>query len=98
MENNSNKKFITPNGYIALKVNLLGNYKEKRVVEGVVTAKVRFLVGCEDKDDAIDSIQELFDDHYDEIVNNSFLRDGITSLVCEVTDVGDNLVVNSEPN
>jgi len=94
MENSSNEKIITPNGYTALRVNLMGDYKEKRVVEGVVTAKVRFLVGCEDKKDAIGSIQELFDDHYDEIVNNSFLRDGITSLVCEVTDVGENLVVN----
>lgn len=95
MDNNVNEAVITPNGYTALRVNLLGDYKEKRVVEGVVTAKVRFLVGCEDKNDAIDTVKELFDDHYDEIVNNSFLREGITSLVCEVADVGENLVVNS---
>lgn len=95
MDNNTNEAVVTPNGFTALRVNLLGEYKEKRVVEGVVTAKVRFLVGCEDKNDAIDTVKELFDDHYDEIVNNSFLRGGITSLVCEVTDVGENLVVNS---
>ena len=95
MENSSNEKIITPNGYTALRVNLMGDYNEKRVVEGVVTAKVRFLVGCEDKDDAIDSIQLLFDDHYDDIINNSFLRDGIISMDCKVTDVGENLVVNS---
>lgn len=95
MDNNTNEAVVTPNGFTALRVNLLGEYKEKRVVEGVITAKVRFLVGCEDKNDAIDTVKELFDDHYDEIVNNSFLREGITSLVCEVTDVGENLVVNS---
>jgi hypothetical protein len=78
----------------AIRVNLLGSYKEKRIVEGVVTAKVRFLVGCENAKDATDSIKELFDDHYDEIVNNSFLRDGIASLECKVMDVGENLVVN----
>lgn len=88
-ENGSNEKIVTPNGYAALRVNLMGDHRERRVVEGVVTAKVRFLVGCEDKDDAVDSIRELFDDHYDEIVDSSFLRDGITSLVCEVADVGE---------
>ena len=95
MDNNTEEAVITPNGYTAIRVNLMGDYKEKRVVEGVVTAKVRFLVGCEDKNDAKDTIKELFDDHYDEIVNNSFLREGITSLVCEVADVGENLVVNT---
>lgn len=95
MEGSSGEKIITPNGCTALRVNLMGDYAEKRVVEGVVTAKVRFLVGCDDKEDAIDSIRSLFDDHYDDIVNNSFLRDGITSMVCEVTDVGEDLVVNS---
>ena len=95
MNNETTENIVTPNGYTAIRVNLLSSYKEKRVVEGVVTAKVRFLVGCEDKEDAIDSIKELIDDHYDEIVNNSFLRDGITSLDCKVTDVGENLVVNS---
>ena len=95
MDNNVNEAVITPNGYTAIRVNLMGDYKEKRVVGGVVIAKVRFLVGCEDKNDAIDTVKELFDDHYDEIVNNSFLREGITSLVCEVTDIGKNLVVNS---
>lgn len=95
MGNSSNEKIITPNGCTALKVNLFGSYKEKRIVEGVVTARVRFLVGCQDKNDAVDSVKELFDDHYDEIANSSYLRDGITSLVCEVVDVGGNLVVNS---
>lgn len=92
MENSTDEKVTTPNGYTALRVNLLGDYREKRVVEGTVTAKVRFLVGCADKEDAADSVQELFDDHYDEIVRNSFLRDGITSLECKVTAVGENLV------
>lgn len=95
MSKKTSQGIMTPNGYKALRVNLLGNYDEKRVVEGVVTAKVRFLVGCKDKEDAIDSINELFDDHYEDIVDNSFLRDGITSLVCKVTKVGENLVVNS---
>ena len=92
MDNNTNETITTPNGFTALRVNLLGDYKEKRIVEGVVTAKVRFLVGCESKEDAVDSIQELFDDHYDDIVGNSFLRDGITSMVCEVTEAGENLI------
>lgn len=96
MDKKKTESVLTPNGYTAIVVNCMsGDYTEKRVVEGVVTAKVRFLVGCENKEDAIDSIQELFDDHYDDIVDNSFFRGGITSLVCSVTDVGENLVVNS---
>jgi len=47
------------------------------------TVQAEFTVGGVDDEDRIDSVKEMFEDHYDDIVKNSFLRDAITSMVLD---------------
>lgn len=59
----------------------LNTYGQKtKVVKAKVVMELEFLVGGEDDQDRMDAVAELFDDHYDEIADHSFLRDSLTGL------------------
>ena len=67
-----------------IELNTMDGSPVKRVT-ATITVKVEFNVGGEDDDDRVDSVIELFSDHYDEIADNCFLRNGITSM--QLTEV-----------
>lgn len=62
----------------------------KKVVTAKIVMEVEFVVGGESDEDRLDSVNELFEDHYDEIADNSFLKDSIVSMTLrDVKVVGD---------
>jgi hypothetical protein len=61
------------------------NGAPRRKVKLTVQVEMIFDVGGTDDEDRIDSVREAFDDHYDEMVNNSFWRGAITNM--EVEDI-----------
>ena len=63
------------------------NGQKKKVVKATIQMEVEFVVGGEDDADRMDSVQELFNDHYDEIADNAFLKDGITSMFIDNLEV-----------
>lgn len=67
-----------------IELNCMSGMKRK-VVRMTIVTEVDLLVGGEDDSDRIDSVVEMFDDHYDEVVNNSFFRAGVSSM--ELTKV-----------
>lgn len=61
---------------------------ETEVIRAKLEAVVEFRVGGESHEDRVDSVSMLLDDHYEDIVKNSFLGGGITSLTTEILDQG----------
>jgi hypothetical protein len=62
-----------------MRINTLDGSKTATVVARY-TLQAEFTVGGVDDEDRIDSVKEMFDDHYDDIVENPFLGDSITSM------------------
>ena len=69
-------------------INTMDGSPVKTVVARYVV-EAKFKVGGTDDEDRMDSVRMLFEDHYDEIVNNSFLRDSITSLLLDSVKIED---------
>lgn len=61
---------------------ILGDPSEKIKVK--ITAEVEFYVGGKDHEDRVDSVKQLLDDHYDDIIANSYFREGIVSMTTEI--------------
>ena len=67
-----------------IELNTTDGSPVKRVT-ATITITVDFNVGGKDDDDRVDSVIELFDDHYDDIADNCFLRNGLASM--QLTEV-----------
>lgn len=62
---------------------------ESEVVRVMVTTEVTLRVGGESRKDRIDSVRELLEDHYDDIVESEFFSHGITGLTTEILAPGE---------
>lgn len=67
-------------------VNTMDGKKIKTVAAKIVL-HAEFEVGGTDDSDRIDSVMELFKDHRDDIVDNSFLRNAITSADIQSVEI-----------
>ena len=63
-------------------VNCLSGEK-RRVVRAKITVGLQFLVGGTDDTDREDSVREALNDHYEDMVSQSFWRDAIVDMDIE---------------
>lgn len=59
------------------------NGDARKVVEARIAVTLQFLVGAADDEDREDSIREVLNDHYDDMVGQSFWRDAIVGMSIE---------------
>ena len=60
-------------------VNCLSGEK-RRVVKARIAIDLQFLVGGTDDEDREDSVREALNDHYEDMVSQSFWRDAIVGM------------------
>lgn len=56
---------------------------ERKVVKARIALDLQFLVGGTDDEDREDSVREGLNDHYEDMVRQSFWRDAITGMSIE---------------